>query len=168
MGTRVVLVSLLSICAARVASAASFPYEQDHLTAENINDVLSERLPKQSRIQGADVADYLSTFLFSSVDVTSDHSTEANYDLRGPDNCKIFPGDATWPSKWLWTGLKLATLGGLIQPMPMSHVCYANGTDGPDEAACDSLAEDWNTAKFMYALIVPIRFKYLLTFIQKR
>jgi hypothetical protein len=144
--------SLLLLCSTRIAAAAHFPYEAEYLTTENINRTLNERLPKQSRIHGFDVIDYISTFLFSSVDVTSDHQSEVNYDLEGPNNCKIFPGDVSWPSRWLWTGLNLVTLGGLDQPAPMSHICYANGTGEVDEAACTSLAESWNTARFMYVL----------------
>jgi len=144
--------SLLFVCSTRIAAAAHFQYEAEHLTSENINTTLNERLPKQSRIRGSDVVDYVSNFLFSSVDVTSDHHSEVTYDLQGPDNCKVFPGDVNWPSRWLWTGLDLVTRGGLIQPDPLSHVCYANGTDEVDGTACTSLAEDWNTARFMYAV----------------
>jgi hypothetical protein len=146
------LASLLFVCSTPITAAAHFQYEAEHLTTKNINDTLNERLPKQSRIRGSDVVDYVSTFLFSSVDVTSDHQSEVTYDLEGPDNCKVFPGDDNWPSRWLWTGLDLVTLGGLNQPAPMSRVCYANSTGEVDDAACTSLAENWNTARFMYAL----------------
>jgi hypothetical protein len=151
------LLALLSLCATYGATATHFPYEQDHLTAENINDVLSERLPKQSRIQGSDIVDYVSQFLFSPIDVTGNHNTSADYDLLGPNNCKVFPGDREWPSRWSWSGLELATLGGLIKSTPMSQVCYTNGTGSLDDAACANLAENWNTAKFMSVLsdVVP-------------
>jgi hypothetical protein len=124
--------------------------EKGHLTPENINDVLNERLPKQSRIQGTDVIDYLSQFLFAPIDVTDDHNTSVSYDLPGPDNCKVFPGDSTWPSSWSWAGLELDTLGGLIKSVPMSQVCDADGTGSADKAACAALAPNWDTAKFMY------------------
>jgi len=151
MVSRTALLFLLVAFTTHVAAANFFPYEKEHLTAENIEEVLNDRLPKQSRILGgAEVAEFLSTFLFSSVDVTSDHNTKVDYDLQGSEGCKVFPGDVSWPSKWLWSGLKLATLGGLIKPVPVSSVCYANGTGEIDEAACESLAENWNTAKFMY------------------
>lgn len=136
--------------------AARFHYEEQHLTAGNITEVLNERLPKLSRIRGSDLTDYVSTFLFSPIDVTSDHNTEVNYDLQGPDNCKVFPGDANWPSRWLWTGLQLATLGGLIKPVPMSQICYVNGTSEVNEAACATLADDWNTARFMCVTEAPL------------
>ena len=148
--------SLLSFHTFYTAALTHFPYEQDHLTLENINDVLNERLPKQSRVHGTDVVEYLSQFLFSRIDVTSDHDTVINYDLPGPDNCKIFPGDPTWPSRRSWAGLELATLGGLIKSVPMSQVCYTNGTGGVDEPACATLADNWNTAKFMYVLVASV------------
>lgn len=162
------LLPLLSVCAVQGVTAAPFDFEQDHLTEQNIQDVLNERLPRQSRIQGSDVADYISNFLFASVDVTSDNYTEVSYDLKGPDNCKVFPGDAKWPSKWLWTGLELATLGDLIQPVPMSSVCYANGTGEVDEAACEELAENWMTARFMYVQCAQPFENSVLTSTQKR
>jgi len=147
---------ILSLHVVYAAATTHFPYEQDHLTAESINDVLNERLPKQSRIQGTDVIDYLSQFLFSPLVVTNDHNTSVNYDLAEPDNCKVFPGDSNWPSTWSWTGLELVTLGGLIKSTPLSQVCYTNGTDGADEAACEALAQNWNTARFMFVAVTSI------------
>ena len=151
------IASLLSLHTVYAAALTRFPYEQDHLTAENIDHVLNERLPKQSRVHGTGSIDYLSQFSFSPIDVTDDHYTSVTYDLLGPDNCKVFPGDSKWPSTWSWTGLELATLGGLIKSAPMSQVCYTNGTDGVDEDACEALAQNWNTAIFMYVLVLPIR-----------
>jgi len=151
------IASLLSLHTIYAPAIAHFPYEQEHLTVENIKDTLIERLSKQSRIHGTNFTDYLSQFLFSRTGVTDDHKTDVSYDLPGPDNCKIFPGDSSWPSTWSWAGLDLATLGGLIKPAPMSHVCYTNGTDGEDEAACASLAQKWNTARFMCVAAFPIR-----------
>jgi hypothetical protein len=145
-------VASLLFCSTQIVAASHFQYEAEHLTTKTINNTLNERLPKQSRIRGSDVVDYISAFLFSSVDVTSDHQSEVTHGLQGPDNCKVFPGDDNWPSRWLWTGLDLATSGDLNQAAPMSHICYANGTGEVDDVACTSLAENWNTARFMYAL----------------
>jgi hypothetical protein len=149
MASTKVMVASLSLCVAYGAAATHFPYEQDHMNAENINNVLSERLPKQSRIQGSDIVDYVSQFLFSPIEVTDSYNTSVDYDLLGPNNCKAFPGDLEWPSRWSWSGLELVTLGGLIKSTPMSQVCYTNGTGSVDEAACATLAENWNTAKYM-------------------
>lgn len=151
------IASLLSLHTVYAAALTHFPYEQDHLTAENIKHVLNERLPKQSRVHGTDSIDNLSQFLFSPVDVTDEHNTSVTYDLPGPDICKVFPGDSKWPSAWSWTGLELVTLGGLIKSAPMSQVCYTNGTDGVDEAACEALTQNWNTARFMYVSLLSMR-----------
>lgn len=120
--------------------AAAPKSQQDYLTDDTIGQILKKRLPKK--------ADQ-SAFLFAPTVVTEDHSLDVTYDLEGPDNCKVFPGDAQWPAQSLWANLKLATDGGLMQPVPMSHVCYANGTGSVDEDACQSLAENWNSARFM-------------------
>jgi hypothetical protein len=151
------IASLLSLHTVYAAALTRFPYEQDHLTPESINDVLNKRLPKQSRVLGTDSIDYLSQFLFSPIDVTDDHNTSVTYDLPGPDNCKVFPGDPRWPSTWSWTGLELVTLGGLIKSAPMSQAYYTNGTDGVDEAACEALTQNWNTARFMYVSLLSMR-----------
>jgi hypothetical protein len=50
----------------------------------------------------------------------------------------------------------------------MSQVCYTNGTDGVDEAACEALAKNWNTAKFMYVAVSSIYLDLSLTVVQKR
>lgn len=151
------IASLLSLRTVYAAALTRFPYEQDHLTAENIDHVLNERLSKQSRVHGTGSIDYLSQFLFSPIDVTDDHNTSVTYDLPGSDNCKVFPGNSSWPSTLSWTGLELVTLGGLIKSSPMSQVCYTNGTDSVDEAACEALAENWNTARFMCVSVLSIR-----------
>jgi hypothetical protein len=156
--------SLHTVCAAAITR---FSHEQDHLTAESINDVLNERLPKQWRTQATDAIDYLSQFLFSPIDVTDNHNASVDYDLPGPDNCKVFPGDSSWPSTRSWDGLELITLGGLIKSAPMSQVCYTNGTGRVDEAACKALAQNWNTARFMWVAVSSIHTNALLTTKQK-
>jgi hypothetical protein len=92
-----ILVLLFTFQSAHSQTAAHFPYEPDHLIAENIDHVLSECLPKRSRIQGSNVVDYLSQFLFAPIYVMNDHNAAVDYHLPGPDNCKNFPGDPVWP-----------------------------------------------------------------------
>lgn len=91
MVSRSALLSLLVAFTTHVAAANFFPYEKEHLTAENIEEVLNDRLPKQSRILGgAEVAEFLSTFFFSSVDVTSDHNTKVDLTCRDPRAARSF------------------------------------------------------------------------------
>lgn len=140
---------LLPIYAVLPATASLFQYEKEHLTESNINDALDQKLPKQSRLRSAEAhANYLDTFRFSTYDVTSEreHAIGA---LNSTRDCKVFPGNASWPSQWLWTGLELATGGDLSHASPMAHICYANGTGSADEAACATLTEDWNVARIM-------------------
>lgn len=139
----------LSLTAIQLASASYFRYETDHLTADNIEEVLGQRLPKQSRFLGSNAsADYLATFNFSTIDVTTGLGPLSNISMETRD-CKAFPGDADWPSESLWTGLELLTENDLVRAPPMAHVCYANGTSSASESTCASFTDDWNIARFM-------------------
>lgn len=140
------LVLLGSSLAAAAEGSALFDYENNSLNDGNIEAFLDENLPKQPAQVRRSVVDYISTFRFASVDVTSD---PVDYDFKGQDGCKVFPGDEQWPSKWLWTGLKAVTMGNLLQADPMASVCYPNGTDSLDEVACEEVTENWNIARFM-------------------
>lgn len=145
---RLVLIAL-RLAAIRLANASYFEYETDHLTGDNIDEVLGQRLPKQSRFLGSnDCADYLATFNFSTIDVTSARRPFSNSSIDSRD-CKVFPGDADWPSESLWTGLELLAENDLVRAIPMAQVCYANGTGSVNESACASLTDGWNIARIM-------------------
>ncbi|KAI7192633.1 FAD binding domain protein [Hortaea werneckii] len=117
-----------------------FNYEKLHLTSAEV-----ERIQKKlSRTFGRKWSHYWNLFNFSSIDVTQDHQLPVDHTLTGPDNCKPFPGDAAWPSFWEWQALDLVTGGALIKPVPQAHVCYSNSTGSVDEAACETVSENWH------------------------
>lgn len=41
-------------------------------------------------------------------------------------SCKIFPGDASWPTDAEWAALNNTLDGALLQPVPLASVCYNN------------------------------------------
>lgn len=76
--------------------------------------------------------------------------------LRGVDgpfrraansSCKVFPGDADWPSDSQWSAFNETVEGALIKSVPHASVCY----EGPlyDEAACATLTANWTTNSYI-------------------
>ncbi|KAL2189410.1 hypothetical protein L209DRAFT_749175 [Thermothelomyces heterothallicus CBS 203.75] len=62
----------------------------------------------------------------------------------GPElpNCKVMPGDTSWPSPETWA-LFNSTLGGaLIETVPIAAPCYNNWPQR-DAAACEYVTEHW-------------------------
>lgn len=117
-----------------------FNYEKLHLTSAEVKSIQK----KLSRTYGRKWSHYWNLFNFSPIDVTQDHQLPVDHTLTGPDNCKPFPGDAAWPSFWEWQALDLVTGGALIKPVPQAHVCYSNSTGSVDEAACETVSENWH------------------------
>jgi hypothetical protein len=67
-----------------------------------------------------------------------------NYTLKGPGNCKVFPGDANWPAYADWAALDDITGGALLKPTPQAHICYGNGiSNASQSAACLALTNGW-------------------------
>ena len=128
------------------SGTASFPGAS--LDDTNIDQYLNDALTQSNqRWSASGLRDYLATFAFDKTVVTKNIKTEVSHDLKGPNNCKPFPGDKSWPSGSLWKGLELATLGGVDSHIPMAHVCYANGTGSVDEAACQQLTSTWTETR---------------------
>lgn len=59
-------------------------------------------------------------------------------------SCKVFPGDAAWPSENQWAALNETLEGALIKSVPHASVCY----EGPyyDEAACTTITANWTNS----------------------
>jgi hypothetical protein len=90
-----------------------------------------------------------SVFKRGAIDVTGSAKTTPNYILAGEDNCKVFPGDAQWPSDDEWEALDSATDGPLLKPLPQAHICYSNGTGIPvDNATCQAMTDRWTDPFF--------------------
>jgi hypothetical protein len=80
---------------------------------------------------------------------SKEDSGDASFFAFGDDTkiaspgCKVFPGDALWPSQNVWN-LFNATLGGaLIKTVPLAAPCYNNWPER-DAAACQYVTEHWS------------------------
>ena len=71
--------------------------------------------------------------------------TSADIANRAVDACKVFPGDASWPSSRTWETLNVA-LGNnaLIKTIPLAAPCYESW--GYDQAECASLTTNWTNS----------------------
>lgn len=60
--------------------------------------------------------------------------------------CKVFPGDAKWPSESQWARLNASVDGVLLKPKPAASVCYP----GPDydQAQCQFLVSGASSTRF--------------------
>lgn len=90
----------------------------------------------------------------TSETLTNLHPEEAapfQFDVPGSSNskratnstatCKVYPGDAAWPSETTWANLNKLTNGSLIKTIPQAAPCY----QGPlyDPAKCATLTTNW-------------------------
>lgn len=109
-----------SATSAAARSVALFPYEEAVLESSTLRN-----LPQ-------DIAHLLAIHTGGSEIANSSISYE----------CKVFPGDADWPSPYKWNHLRQAT-GSLIAGVPAASVCYNNGTSLLNQTACDTLTAGW-------------------------
>lgn len=65
---------------------------------------------------------------------------------RADQECKVFPGDAKWPSESEWAQLNASIGGVLLKPKPAASACYP----GPDydEAQCQFLISGTSSTRF--------------------
>ncbi|KAI1183167.1 FAD-binding domain-containing protein [Nemania serpens] len=66
--------------------------------------------------------------------------------LSADQECKVFPGDAKWPSESQWARLNASVDGVLLKPKPAASVCYP----GPDydQAQCQFLVSGASSTRF--------------------
>ena len=57
--------------------------------------------------------------------------------------CKVFPGDANWPSPIAWEVLNILTGDALIQTVPLAAPCYSGWLEY-NATACASITSQWS------------------------
>lgn len=111
----------IGLLLARYGQAAPklFESEKEQLTAADI-----EALPSES------------SHLFESRSLSKRQASNRS--------CKVYPGDADWPSDETWAALNQAVDGNLLKPHPRASVCY----DGPyyDAAECSKISANWTNS----------------------
>ena len=61
--------------------------------------------------------------------------------------CKLWPGDADWPSQARWDAFNTSLGGALIKGIPPASYCYPG--DGFNEAKCAAVRRGFSQAVFM-------------------
>lgn len=61
---------------------------------------------------------------------------------RSVSGCKVYPGDAAWPSKFVWTLFDELLGGALIKTVPLAAACYSSWPEY-DSDVCDTITADW-------------------------
>lgn len=111
-----------------------FGSEEKHLSADDVRSV-------EELLQGHNSTGDL--FRFADLETDKPTSESSEITLQGPNNCKVFPGDAAWPSSQDWNALNAITNNALLKPAPQAHVCYGSNASA-NSSACQALTERWN------------------------
>ena len=120
-----------------------FSYERAQLTTASLRNVSS---------------DDAGLFAFDSINVTIGNTPSCvNYTLAGPGDCKVFPGDVSWPTASGWQALSSLTGGALLKPVPAASVCYFNGTSKHNDTTCAALAANWTNSYTQYVYSINAR-----------
>ncbi len=61
----------------------------------------------------------------------------------GAKQCKVFPGDAAWPSDSVWASFNASVGGALIKTVPLAAPCYKNWPQY-DAAKCAQIEANWH------------------------
>ncbi len=75
---------------------------------------------------------------FAGIDMF-DFTRKAN----NSSQCRVFPGDANWPSDTAWNNLNLLTGGKLIKTVPLAAPCY-QGWPQYNTTLCQDITNSWS------------------------
>lgn len=62
-------------------------------------------------------------------------------------SCKVYPGDAAWPSPIVWWLFDLVLGGRLIATVPSASSCY-NSWNDYSSSECDYVNDQWTNSTF--------------------
>jgi hypothetical protein len=108
-----------------------FPYEEDQWSQELINGLS----PSQRQL-----------FAFDTQKGNLPSYGSNNTGNSSLARCKVNPGDSAWPKPDEWAQLNRTLGGALLKSVPAASICYSNGTQGHDGAACSTLAANWTNS----------------------
>ncbi|PYH42964.1 FAD-binding domain-containing protein [Aspergillus saccharolyticus JOP 1030-1] len=75
---------------------------------------------------------------------------DANLSLPAVGTCKVYPGDAAWPSTSQWSVFNQALGGALIKTVPLAATCYPAWSEYYNQTACEEISDDW-TVSYLHA-----------------
>jgi len=74
----------------------------------------------------------------------------SNSNTKAADTkCKVFPGDADYPSKAEWAIFSILAGNALIETVPLGAYCFAN-SGVYDAARCQYLLDNWTKSEIQY------------------
>jgi hypothetical protein len=109
------------VSSASDAGAPLFTYEQLQLTEQ----ALSASTPNHTAL-----------FTFAK---------NSSLNTRAHDECKVYPGDAAWPSRLVWTLFDELLGGALIKTVPLASVCYSSWSEY-DADECTTITDNWTNS----------------------
>lgn len=115
-----------SPAATTVSNAAYFEFETQQLSDALVESSLSNS---------------------SGVAATLFQSTESYDSPVSTADCKVFPGDADWPSNATWDAFNSLLGGSLIPTIPSASSCWPGWGDY-SEAECDYVNDEWTISWF--------------------
>ena len=80
--------------------------------------------------------------LFTFADSPAVEETASLVEKRAAAVCKTYPGDALWPSEFVWTLFDILLGGALIETIPYAAPCY-DDFGNFDKSKCDFLTNNW-------------------------
>ena len=90
----------------------------------------------------ATIANASTVALFDFASNDTDSATK-----RSTSSCKVFPGDAAWPSTLIWDLFDLLLGGALIKTIPSAASCYSSwGVYSPSQ--CSYVSSEWTDSYF--------------------
>ncbi|KAK0656943.1 isoamyl alcohol oxidase-like protein [Cercophora newfieldiana] len=117
---------------ATAACAPRFSFENAELTDAALADIA-----KQDASSGA----------LLGFGEDADSASASNKPSPSTPKCKVFPGDANWPSDKAWKTFNASLGGALIKTIPLAAPCYNNWPQVRDAAKCQQITENWNSPR---------------------
>lgn len=92
-----------------------------------------------------------STLFEYEQDYLTDDQAAASASIKN-NTCKVFPGDAEWPSPQVWGRFNQTLNGALIQTVPLGAACYPDWPEYNPER-CNAITTRWTNSTLQYSPI---------------
>ncbi|KPM34260.1 hypothetical protein AK830_g12319 [Neonectria ditissima] len=129
LNRRLLVGGLVTLLASHVvAQTIIVDGEEVDATENNLDEptevVAGDYLPEEKIQLTPDALANLTDLELTNVTVLYFDEGEASRKRSSGPSCKVFPGDAWWPSTVIWQVLNLVTGGNLIKTVPIGAPCY--------------------------------------------
>lgn len=116
-------------------------------SVSSLSSVIGGYFPSESAQLTTDVLANLTALNLTDVYAFQFGNTTTSASKRSSRECKVLPGDKSWPSTITWLVLDLLTGGALIEGRPSAAVCYK---DWPEynAAKCAAVTTNWTSPEY--------------------